>query len=91
MQGAGRPEEGFTHGGWSAPYYDEALDKIAEKQKHPAKDKIVFGRKTYEIFATFFPDREDIWPGINDLTKYVMSSTLENSDWKNSVFTENCG
>ena len=85
MQGAGGPEEGFTHGGWSAPYYDEALDKIAEKQKHPAKD-ILLGRKTYEIFATFFPDREDIWPGINDLTKYVMSSTLENSDWKNSVF-----
>jgi dihydrofolate reductase len=85
MQAAGGPEEGFKHGGWSAPYYDEALDKIAEKHKQPAKD-ILLGRKTFEIFASFFPDHEDIWPGINDVTKYVMSSTLEKSDWKNSLF-----
>jgi len=89
MQAAGGPEEGFKYGGWSAPYYDEALDKIAEKQKQPAKD-LLLGRKTFEIFASFFPEHEDIWPGINDVTKYVMSSTLEKSDpiaigWKNSV------
>lgn len=85
MQSAGGPEEGFKHGGWSAPYYDEVLDKIAEKQKQPARD-LLLGRKTFEIFASFFPDHEDIWPGVNDVTKYVMSSTLEKSDWKNSVF-----
>lgn len=85
MQAAGGPEEGFKYGGWSAPYYDEALDKIAEKQKQPAKD-LLLGRKTFEIFASFFPEHEDIWPGVNDVTKYVMSSTLERSDWKNSVF-----
>ncbi len=85
MQGAGGPEEGFNFGGWSAPYYDEALDEIAEKQKQPAKD-LLLGRKTYEIFASFFPDHEDIWPGVNEVTKYVMSNTLEKADWKNSVF-----
>ena len=85
MQAAGGPEEGFNYGGWSAPYYDEALDKIAEKQKLPAKD-LLLGRKTFEIFASFFPDHEDIWPGVNDVNKYVMSSTLEKSDWKNSIF-----
>jgi dihydrofolate reductase len=85
MQAAGGPEEGFKYGGWSAPYYDEALDKIAEKQKQPAKD-LLLGRKTFEIFASFFPDHEDIWPGVNDVAKYVMSTTLEKSDWKNSVF-----
>jgi dihydrofolate reductase len=85
MQAAGGPEEGFNYGGWSAPYYDEALDAIAEKQKQPAKD-ILLGRKTFEIFASFFPDHEDIWPGVNDVTKYVVSSTLETSAWKNSVF-----
>ena len=88
MQAAGGPEEGFEYGGWSAPYYDEALDKIAEKQKQPAKD-LLLGRKTFEIFASFFPDHEDIWPGVNDVTKYVMSSTLEKSDWKNTVFLRN--
>jgi dihydrofolate reductase len=88
MQAPGGPEEGFKYGGWSAPYYDEALDKIAEKQKQPAKD-LLLGRKTFEIFASFWPEHADIWPGVNDVTKYVMSSTLEKSDWKNSVFLKN--
>jgi dihydrofolate reductase len=85
MQAAGGPEEGFTYGGWSAPYYDEALDRIAEKQKQPARD-LLLGRKTFEMFASFFPEHEDIWPGVNDVTKYVLSSSLNKSDWKNSVF-----
>lgn len=83
-QAAGGPEDGFKYGGWSAPYYDEALDMIAEKQKQFAKD-LLLGRKTFEIFASFWPEHEDIWPGINDVKKYVMSSTLVKSDWKNSV------
>jgi dihydrofolate reductase len=85
VQAPGGPEDGFKYGGWSAPYYDETLDKIAEKQKQPARD-LLLGRKTFEIFASFFPEHEDIWPGVNDVTKYVVSSTLEKSDWKNSVF-----
>lgn len=92
MQAAGGPEEGFNYGGWSAPYYDEALDKIAEKQKQPARD-LLLGRKTFEIFASFFPDHEDIWPGVNDVTKYVMSNTMDKSElatrWKNSVVLNN--
>jgi len=87
MQAAGGPEEGFKYGGWSAPYYDEALDEIAEKQKQPAKD-LLLGRKTFEIFASFWPEHEDIWPGINDVTKYVVSKTMKKSDWKNSIFLE---
>lgn len=91
MQGAGGPEEGFAYGGWSAPYYDEVLDHISERLKKPAYD-ILLGRKTYEIFASFFPDHEDIWPGVNDLTKYVLSKSLSNGNaptaqlnWKNTV------
>jgi len=84
MQAAGGPEEGFNYGGWSAPYYDEALDAIAEKQKQPARD-LLLGRKTYEMFASFFPEHEDIWPGVNDVTKNVISSSLEIAEWKNSV------
>ena len=87
MQAPGGPEEDFKYGGWSAPYYDEALDKIAEKQKQPAKD-LLLGRKTFEIFASFWPEHADIWPGINDVTKYVVSRTMKKSDWKNSVFLE---
>jgi dihydrofolate reductase len=76
MQAPGGPEEDFKYGGWSA-----------EKQKQPAKD-LLLGRKTFEIFASFFPAHEDIWPGNNDITKYVVSNTMKKSDWKNSVFLE---
>ena len=85
MQAAGGPEEDFTYGGWSAPYYDDVVDKVAEeKKKHPAD--LLLGRKTFEMFASFFPEHPDLWPGVNDATKYVMSSTLHKSGWNNSVF-----
>jgi dihydrofolate reductase len=88
MQAPGGPEEdtssGFKYGGWSAPYFDEAVDKIMEKQMKPAD--LLLGRKTFEIFASYWPEHADNWPGINDITKYVLSNTKENSDWKNTVF-----
>jgi len=85
MQSPGGSEDDFKYGGWSAPYFDEVVDKTLEKQqKKPAH--LLLGRKTFEIFASFFPEHEDIWPGINDLTKYVMSNTMTKSDWKNAVF-----
>ena len=85
VQAPGGPEKGFDYGGWSPAYYDEVLDSIAEKQKQPAKD-LLLGRKTFEIFASFWPDHEDMWPGINDVAKFVASTTMKKSDWKNSVF-----
>ncbi len=88
MQGAGGPEEDFDFGGWSAPYYDEVLDNIAEKQKAQGND-ILLGRKTFEIFASFFPNREDIWPGVNKINKYVLSETLEKSEWQNTFIIKN--
>ena len=85
MQAPGGAEEGFKYGGWSAPYFDEVVDKVLEKQQKKPAD-LLLGRKTFEIFASFWPEHEDIWPGINDMTKYVMSNTMTKSDWKNSVF-----
>ncbi len=51
MQAPGAPEEGSQYGGWSAPYYDEVLDKVLEKYSRPAKDQLM-GRKTSQIFAS---------------------------------------
>lgn len=88
MQAPGGPEEdtsdGFKYGGWTAPYFDEAAGKMMEKQMKPAD--LLLGRKTFEIFANFWPEHTDAWPGINDVTKYALSNTLEKSDWKNSIF-----
>jgi len=88
MQAPGGPEEdtsgGFKYGGWVAPYGDEVSGKVMEKLMKPAD--LLLGRKTFEIWADYWPEHADFWPGINDVTKYVMSTTMKKSDWKNSVF-----
>ena len=50
---------------------------------------LLLGRKTFEIFASYWPEHEKGWPGINDVTKYVLSQTLKRSDWNNTVFLKN--
>jgi dihydrofolate reductase len=88
MQAPGGPEEdtssGFEYGGWSAPYGDEVSGKVMEKLMKPAD--ILLGRKTFDIFENYWPGHAEFWPGINDVTKYVLSTTRNKSDWKNSVF-----
>lgn len=88
MQAPGGPEEdtsgGFRYGGWVAPYFDEAAGKVMEKQMKPAD--LLLGRKTFEIFAGYWPGHANEWPGINDVAKYVMSATINKSDWKNTIF-----
>jgi dihydrofolate reductase len=88
MQAPGGPEEdqsgSFKYGGWSAPYTDEVSGKLMQKQME-ATD-ILLGRKTFDIFEDYWPKHADYWPGINDVTKYVLSNTKEKSDWNNTVF-----
>jgi dihydrofolate reductase len=90
MQAPGAPEEdtsgGFKYGGWSAPYSDEVYGKVIEKLMKPAD--LLLGRKTFDIWENYWPEHADNWPGINNVTKHVLSTTRKNSDWKNSVFLE---
>lgn len=94
MQAPGGPEEdtssGFKFGGWTAPYFheaDEAAGQFMEKQMKSAD--LLLGRKTFEIFAAYWPEHADYWPGINEVTKYVVSNTMNKSDWQNAVFLKN--
>jgi dihydrofolate reductase len=88
IQGPGGPKEDpsndFTYGGWVAPYSDEVSDKEIQKQLAPAD--LLLGRKTYDIWADYWPKNAQHWPGINEVTKYVLSSTVTKSDWTNVVF-----
>jgi dihydrofolate reductase len=91
IQAPGRPDEdtsnGFKYGGWCAPYFAEADEAVGEfMQKYMKPADLLLGRKTFEFFAAYWPEHADMWPGINDITKYVMSTTMDKSDWKNSVF-----
>ncbi|HEX2846811.1 MAG TPA: dihydrofolate reductase family protein [Chitinophagaceae bacterium] len=91
MQAPGGPEEdtsgGFKYGGWTAPYSDDLFRKVLEEELKPAD--YMLGRKTFEIFASYWPQHDEFWPGINDGTKYVLSQTIGKSDWKNTVFLKN--
>jgi len=78
------PSDGFKYGGWVAPYDDESAGKVMEKLMKPAD--LLLGRKTFQIWEAYWPQHEKQWPGINDVTKYVLSKTMTKSDWKNSVF-----
>ncbi len=80
------PSDGFEYGGWLAPYDDEVSGQVMEKLMKPAD--ILLGRKTFQIWEGFWPQHEKEWPGINDVTKYVLSGTMKRSDWKNSVFLD---
>jgi len=89
MQAPGGPDEdsssGFKYGGWTVPYFDEFLGGIMGEQMSKRAD-LLLGRKTFEIFAGYWPQHEDDWPGINDITKYVASDTLARAEWNNTVF-----
>ena len=89
MQGPGGPTEdtsgNFTYGGWTVPFFDDFLGKIMTEQMSKPFD-LLLGRKTFEVFASYWPYHEEEGAGINKATKYVASNTLTTHEWKESVF-----
>ncbi|HET7034836.1 MAG TPA: dihydrofolate reductase family protein [Thermomicrobiaceae bacterium] len=90
MQAPGGPEEdpsgGFAHGGWSVGYWDDAIGQaMAESMGKPFD--LLLGRKTYEIFAAYWPHAtaEEGAEQLNNARKYVVSTTLDRASWQNSV------
>ena len=97
MQAPGGPEEdtsdGFKYGGWTASYGDEIGDKVVQNELAQTTDYLL-GRKTFDIWAGYWPEHGDFWPGINKGTKYVFSKSLKKSapiitGWKNSAVIKN--
>lgn len=88
MQAPGGPGEdtsgGFEYGGWVAPFGDEVYDKFLKRLMKPAD--LLLGRKTFDIWEGYWPLHEKDWPGINEVTKYVLSETRKKSEWENTVF-----
>ena len=89
IQAGGGPEEdtsgGFKYGGWQAPYSDDVLGTVMKRQMNMPFD-LLLGRKTFEIWAPYWPHHADIWPGVNPATKYVASNTITTHEWQPSVF-----
>jgi len=90
MQAPGGPEEdtsgGFKYGGWTVGYWDDIMGKVMEMQMAKPFD-LLLGRKTYEIFAAYWPNAKDepLADTLNEAKKYVVSTTLSKLDWNNST------
>jgi dihydrofolate reductase len=89
MQAPGGPEEdpsgNFKFGGWTVPYFDEELGKVMDEQMNKPFD-LLLGRKTFELFAGYWPQHKEEGPGINSATKYVVSNTMSHHDWEKTIF-----
>ncbi len=78
------PSDNFPYGGWAVPYADDVLRQSFREQMSQPFD-LLLGRKTFDIFAPYWPHNEDRWPGVNEAMKYVASNTLTRHEWRNSV------
>jgi dihydrofolate reductase len=89
IQAPGGPEEdpsgGFAYGGWIAPYSDDVLGAAIRRQMNMPFD-LLLGRKTFDIWASYWPQHADAWPGVNPATKYVASNTQTSHEWQPTVF-----
>jgi dihydrofolate reductase len=89
MQAPGLPDEdtegGFEHGGWQQAYFEEQFGEAVTRTIDSA-DSMLLGRRTYDIFAGYWPkSKEEMAKPLNSMTKYVVSRTLQSVDWQNSV------
>lgn len=89
MQAPGGPKEdasgGFKYGGWTFPFFDEEAGKMMGQQMKAPFDMLL-GKKTYQIFAAYWPKNADGWPGVNEAKKFVASHKEMKFKWENSVW-----
>jgi dihydrofolate reductase len=89
IQGPGAPQEdgsgGFAYGGWVKALFDPVSSAILKKQRETPFD-LLLGRKTFDIWAAYWPQHNDFWPAVNTATKFVASNTLTSHAWQPSVF-----
>jgi dihydrofolate reductase len=82
-------EAGFPHGGWQVPLFDEECGAYVG-EGFSRIEGLLLGRKTYDIFAGFWPqvgddhENADAARALNSLPKYVASRTLTSVDWQNA-------
>ncbi|MBW6457155.1 MAG: dihydrofolate reductase family protein [Trueperaceae bacterium] len=89
VQAPGGPDEdtsgGFVHGGWIRPYVDPVQSAVIREQMSLPFD-LLLGRRTFEIWAPYWPQHPDVWPEVQTATKYVASNSLTAHAWGPSVF-----
>lgn len=94
LQAPGGPEEDksedFKYGGWTVPYWDESSGDMMTEQMSMPFD-LLLGRKTYDIFAGYWPKQDpegSVANPFNKATKYVVSNSSPELTWKTSVLID---
>ena len=86
MQGPGGPKEDtsgdFKYGGWAGSFGDDVFNEEFAKELAPSD--YLLGYKTYQIFAGYWPQHAEYWPGIGEGMKYVVSDRPTDLGWKNT-------
>lgn len=90
MQAPGGPEEdptgGFRFGGWSFPFWDESMSVPADELFERSEYDLLLGKRTYDIFAAYWPDNQDIPIGarFQRINKYVLTHDEQPLEWNHS-------
>ncbi len=84
--GPGEDDDGFAFGGWSVTYWDDLMGQDMDEFMGKPFD-LVLGRKTYDIFAAYWPNAPEEAGGkpLNDATKYVASRGHPSLEWSKSI------
>jgi dihydrofolate reductase len=97
MQAPGAPDEdregSFEHGGWQAPYVGDEAGSLVFEQ-YQSMDALLLGRKTYDIFAAYWPYAPSDIPFtvlFNSAPKYVVSRSLDRADWADTTILRGAG
>ena len=78
-------EGGFAYGGWQMPYLDEEFGEL-ETVSYAGVDALLVGRRTYDIFAAYWPHASNSFSDfMNQTPKYVASRTMTHADWDNTT------
>jgi dihydrofolate reductase len=86
IQAPGEPEEDTSGPPWWIRAYSDSVSGAAVKKQMNMPFDLLLGRKTFDLWATFWPQHNDIWPGVNTATKYVASNTMTSHEWQPTVF-----
>src|SRR5207245_8891781 len=85
IQAPGGPEEdtstGFKYGGWTRPHSDPVSSAAMKKQMNMPFDLLI-GRKTFDIWAKFWPQQGDLWPFLHNATKDGGANTITCTRWE---------
>ncbi len=87
IEAPGEPGEDAGNGPpWWISMHSDAVSSAAVKKLMDMPFDLLLGRRTFELWAQFWPQHNDMWPAVNTATKYVASNTMASHEWQPSVF-----